>query len=77
MRQRRVELRRGNKESRSHMMKSKRSGYLSKVTQGNKKNPKVSPMPAPAELSEDKKSEQHENCNGICSIAWKPALAAR
>jgi hypothetical protein len=57
-------------------MKSKRTGYLAKVTQGKKKNPKVSPMPAPAELKDDKQTEQHE-CNGICSIAWKPAAAAR
>jgi hypothetical protein len=57
-------------------MKSKRSGYLAKVTQGNKKTNKVSPMPAPAELQEEKTPEQHE-CNGICSIAWKPAAAAR
>lgn len=57
-------------------MKSKRTGYLVKVTQGNKKNPKVSPMPAPAELTEEKKVEQ-ECGNGICSIAWKPAAAAR
>jgi len=58
-------------------MKSKRSGYLAKVTQGNKKNPKVSPMPAPAELQEEQKTDQHHECNGICSIAWKPATAAR
>lgn len=57
-------------------MKSKRSGYLSKVTQGTKQPNKLNPMPAPAELQEDKKTDQHE-CNGMCSIAWKPATAAR
>jgi hypothetical protein len=57
-------------------MKSKRTGYLQKVTQGSKKNPKVSPMPAPSDRQEDNKVELNDcNSNGICSINWKPAAA--
>ena len=57
-------------------MKTKRSGYLQKGNQGKKQSTASnSDRATSAERDNDKQNDAQ--CNGVCSIAWKPALASR
>ena len=56
-------------------MKSKRVGLLSKVTQGSKKKQSKALSTVNSTESQDSKKDMTADCNGVCSIAWKPATA--
>lgn len=61
-------------------MKSQKTGLLQQATQINRKKAAKSLKklvnPAPMELAEQESKELHNECNGVCSISWKPAAVA-
>lgn len=58
------------------MMKTLRSNHLQKNKTVNKKKTLVA---ATAISGNDQEQEQKEqtDCNGVCTIVWKPAVVAR
>jgi hypothetical protein len=58
-------------------MKTKRSGYLRKSPQTKKKEGVAAPNMVVAEVESQDASKQKQDCDGCCSINWKPASLAR